>query len=131
MFKTDKAPAGSPVGAGNLRELLAPEKAQALKPRIDFRRLPGVQSSLTEAECRGFFAGFGGSTYYLRCETECEVPSVACEVRSARQFNHSLMMVNASAAQALACSWLSRPYTCRRVATAGMIALRCLNQLNR
>ena len=55
MFKTDKAPAGSPVGAGNLRELLAPEKAQALKPRIDFRRLPGVQSSLTEAECRGVF----------------------------------------------------------------------------
>ena len=30
-------------------------------------------------------------------------------------FNHNLMMVNASAAQALACSWLSRPYTCRRV----------------
>ena len=78
-----------------------------------------------------FFAGFGGSTYYLRCDAECEVLSAACEVRSVLQFNHNLMMVSASAAQALACSWLSRPYTCRRVAIAGMIALRCLNQLNR
>ena len=83
-------------------------------------RMPGV-----------FSAAFGDCTYYLRCDTECEVLSAACEIRSARQFNHNLMMVNASAAQALACSWLSRPYTCRRVATAGMIALRCLNQLNR
>ena len=55
-----------------------------------------MQSSLAAAECRGvFFAGFGGCTYYLRCETECEVLSAACEVRSARQFNHNLMMVSA------------------------------------
>ena len=51
-----------------------------------------------------FFTGFGGSTYYLRCDAECEVLSAACEVRSVRQFNHNLMMVSASAAQALACS---------------------------